>query len=571
MMARHLKYSLWRSLDSGDHWQRLLVSSPPAIDSFHLVRGTEDGKLFLAGQSHGIPVIWSSTDRGQTFLVRAAPCAIDTWTFVDGTTFFIGGYDGSTGVVYSTENGGISYSPPVAVGMRTITSIKLSPDYPNDRTILAGNTGGQVFLSTDNGNSFQQLGQQLPVSTGTGKVNLAFDHNFSENNIVYAAVNTKTTSSSKERLFRFTIGQGTTWQSMYSSLPDNAIISQIAVTDDGTFYAVNGQGVVVADGKGGLLRSLSPASQPSFEVTMHGLDEAVILNGLWTHANQLWSFDTKNILLMTFVDSLTGQVVLESPQNQVSGTDTDILLEWRTLPGATEYEWQINDQSSFSSLPAGFSGTTGISSTRLSDLKPAVTYYWRVRVTKPLQSPWSEKFSFTTMLGGPNVVPILSFPEVGSITTINPVFQWQTVLGADRYELLVSGNTDFFTPVVCCTGAQALFSNAWHCDTNLEYDTTYFWKVRACTAANSSEWSAVSIFITECAPSAEGPDFITREQTSDPPETTLAPLPQQPLPAATTVQLSIPDWVLYSGLALLIIIVLLLMALVLALFSARRL
>lgn len=567
----NLKFSLWRSQDGGHHWQRIFTSNPPTIDAFTLVRGTDDGGLFLAGQSYGIPVIWSSTNRGQTFLMRPAPCAIDTWTFLDANTFFIGGYNGSTSLVYSTGNGGISYSQPVEIGARSLTSIRLSPDYLNDRTILAGNTGGQVFLSTDNGGSFRQLGQQLPVITGTGKISLAFDRNFNKNSIVYAAVDTKTTSTSKERLFRFTIGQSTAWQTMYSSLPDNAIISQIVVTDDGTFYAINGQGVVIADGKGGLLRSLSPVSQSAFEITMRGLDEAVILNGLWANNNQLWSLDTKNTVLMTINDSLTMPVILESPLNKVSGMDTDIMLDWQTLPGATDYEWQINDEASFSSLPAGFNGTTTATSTRLSDLKPAVTFYWRVRVIKPLLSPWSDTFSFTTMLGGANGAPVLSFPEVGSITTINPVFQWQTVPGADRYELMVSNNTDFFTPAVCCTGEQALFANAWHCDTNLEYETTYFWKVRACTATNSGEWSAVSAFITERAPITEGPDSITQEQTPEQQITSVSPVPQQPLPTATTIQLSVPGWAIYAGLALLIIIVVLLTALIMALFSSRRL
>jgi hypothetical protein len=139
---------------------------------------------------------------------------------------------------------------------------------------------------------------------------------------------------------------------MYSSVPENAVISRITVTNDGTFYAVNGQGVVAADGKGGLLRSLSPVSQTVFEITTRGLDETATLNGLWTNKNQLWSFDTKNTALMTLVDSLTVPVTLESPADGVTGTGTDIRLEWQAINGATEYEWQINDETSFSSLLA---------------------------------------------------------------------------------------------------------------------------------------------------------------------------------------------------------------------------
>jgi hypothetical protein len=175
------------------------------------------------------------------------------------------------------------------------------------------------------------------------------------------------------------------------------------------------------------------------------------------------------------------------------------------------------------------------------------------------------------MLGGANGAPVLTFPEVGSITTVNPVFLWQTVPGADRYELIVSDDTDFFTPTVCCTGEKSLFANAWQCDTNLEYDTTYFWKVRACTATNSGEWSAVSAFTTEGAPVTEKPHSITLEQVPDQQIMSAPQVPQQTLPTATTIQLSIPGWAIYAGLALLIIIVVLLTALVVALFSSRRL
>jgi hypothetical protein len=337
---------------------------------------------------------------------------------------------------------------------------------------------------------------------------------------------------------------------------------------------VNGQGVVAADGKGGLLRSLSPASQSGFEITTRGLDETATLNGLWTNKNQLWSFDTKNTALMKLIDSLTVPVTLESPADGVTGTGTDIRLEWQTITGATEYEWQINDETSFSSLPAGFSGTTAANSARLTVLKPATTYYWRVRATKPFQSPWSVTQSFTTLLGGVNVAPVLSFPEAGSTTTINPIFLWQTVPGADRYELLISNDTTFITPVVSCTGEQALLANAWQCEANLEYGTTYFWKVRACTATNSGEWSAVSVFTTEPA-SGMGVEGLGSNSSEQPPTqqiTVVTPEPQQqPPPATTTIQLGIPNWVLYAGLALLFIIILLLGALIIVVFTSRRL
>jgi hypothetical protein len=277
---------------------------------------------------------------------------------------------------------------------------------------------------------------------------------------------------------------------------------------------------------------------------------------------------------MTLVDSLAVSVILESPADGITGTGTDVRLEWQAITGATEYEWQINDETSFSSLPAGFSGTTTTTSARLTTLKPATSYCWRVRAIKPFQSPWSVTQSFITLLGGANVVPVLSFPEAGSSTTINPIFLWQTVPGADRYELLISSDTTFITPAVCCTGEKALLANAWQCETRLEYGTTYFWKVRACTATNSGEWSAVNVFTTAPAPGlvVDGLDSNSPEQPPTQKITVLTPEPQQQLPPASTViQLGIPNWALYAGLALLFIIILLLGALIIVVFTSRRL
>ena len=191
------------------------------------------------------------------------------------------------------------------MGSQPLTAMVVSPDYTQDKTILAGNTVGQVYLSEDNGANFYLLGQQLPLTTGTGRISLAFDSQFKKNKIIYAATDAKVTTTSKERIFRFTIGKSTSWQSVYGSLPDNAIIKQLAIANDGTLYAVNTEAVVTADKKGGFVRSLNPtSSSPTFETMLSGLDDAITLNKLSICGNQLWTVDTKNMRLMTFIDSL---------------------------------------------------------------------------------------------------------------------------------------------------------------------------------------------------------------------------------------------------------------------------
>jgi hypothetical protein len=211
---------------------------------------------------------------------------------------------------------------------------------------------------------------------------------------------------------------------------------------------------------------------------------------------------------MTYSDSLTQPVSLTSPPEGASGVGTiinytisNVSLDWEALKGATSYQWQLDYDTDFSSLPAGFEGNTTVTSARLPSLEPATTYYWRVRATAPVLSPWSAKWSFTTSLGSDVIAPQLISPGASaSSVQLKPIFQWSTVAGADSYELLVAADVSFAEPIVAKIGDYALSTTAWQCDIDLDYDTTYYWKVRAIGSGTSSAWSAVSAFTTESPP-----------------------------------------------------------------------
>ena len=151
---------------------------------------------------------------------------------------------------------------------------------------------------------------------------------------------TTVAETGKERVFRFTIGKSTSWRSIFASLPNNAVIKQLVLAKDGTPYVINTQAVVAADKKGGIIRCLDPtSSSPTIETMLSGLDDTNILNKLSVYGNRLWTIDTKNTRLMTFIDSLSGQVTLISPNDQTSGLNTiNLNLKWQALDGATGYE-----------------------------------------------------------------------------------------------------------------------------------------------------------------------------------------------------------------------------------------
>ncbi len=435
MLTSGSEQSLWRSSDGGTRRERVFTTTLANVDSINLVElspqyGNNSPVVFLAGIGNGNPSIWKSTDKGQSFSpprltddpTTGATFTIDIWAVVNDNTLFVGSFDAinNQGLVYHTTDSGLTYSTPAVVGDHPLSSIALSPNYKQDETILLGNTDGWVYWSNDNGTSFEPLPPDAASPPLTGNISVAFDPRFSSNSTVYAASNTKTTTEDKEGIYRFIIGTSTSWKSIDGTLPEDSIIAQLMVSAEGVLYATNSK----ADG--GMERCLNPSysPEPTFETVTRSLDDGATLSGLWLSGNKLWSVDTANTRLMTLTDSLAVPVTLTSPPDQASGIDTrNVNLEWRSASGATKYEWQLDYDTDFSSVP--FEGDTKVSSARLPEqLKLATTYYWRVRVTEPLLSPWSATRSFTTSLGSSVIAPNLRTPGAGAKSVeLRPIFQ----------------------------------------------------------------------------------------------------------------------------------------------------
>ena len=568
MLTRNSKDSLWRSLNDGTGWERVYSSALPNVDSIKWVKlspqyGNGSQVMFLTGTRDSKPAIWKSKDDGQSFVRRLThdpdtgdTFNIDIWAVVNDDTLFIGSFDGSNGLVYYTSNSGWSYSEGATVGSQSLSSIALSPNYEQDETILVGNTNGWIYWSNDNGASFEPLPPDATSPPLTGSIIVAFDSEFSSNNTVYTASNT-----ADKGAYRFIINKDTEWESIDGTLPSGGMVSQLVTSADGTLYATN----LKADG--GMERSLNPTYSlgPTFETVTRGLEDGATLTGLWLHDNTLWSVDSHNVRLMTFIDTLTLPVTLTSPLNQAPGTGIgNVNLDWETLKGATTYEWQLDYDTDFSTVPSGFEDDTEASSARLPELEPATTYYWRVRATEPVLSPWSAKWSFTTSLSPTVITPELYSPKAGATgVAIKPVFQWSGIAGADSYELIVSTEPSLANSTILKVEAYALPGTAWQSDISLNYNTTYYWKVRAISSDTESDWSAVGAFTTESPPSPPPPSA---------PPSYLSPQPasESPLPPSPSPQPTVPHWIVYLVGGLLLTVILLLIITLVLVTGIRR-
>ena len=235
-----------------------------------------------------------------------------------------------------------------------------------------------------------------------------------------------------------------------------------------------------------------------------------------TDLNGLWTIDTTNQIIYYFQDTLCkvgptpvmpgvgGTVPIDS-----SGYVTNLTLEWKQLEGVMEYEVFIYwDADAKQSLWSGTSIGNGIIATEGNNpaqLIGGTIYYWRLRAIEPVKSPWSEMWSFAPALGAgpwsPVAEPSGMAPSPGAANVpIRPVFTWQPAASATGYEFILARESEFNDVVVALTAADALSITTWRCDRDLDYSTTYFWKVRAINSTGYSNWGT-SDFTTESAPS----------------------------------------------------------------------
>lgn len=578
--------SLWKSCDGGVRWERILWPGITGVTSFGLIAlvpefGTGSETLFCSGEIDGIPGILVSADAGGNFRFRPATdpetgawFSVDAWAVVDEKTLLIAGYNGDKAMLYRTENAGFTYSPGIEVGDLPLTSLALSPDFRNDGAMLAGTAAGTVLFGSDT-ERFHRVTDKNGQAPFTGTVYPVFDAHYPDNGYIYAAG-----GSSGEGIYRYNLSAGAEWESIDATFPDEAAFDRLTCSNVGTMYGAN-----MADG-GGLERCLTPGAATSeFDTFMRGLEDDANLFGLWVSGNHVWTTDA-SFRLLQFDDSLTGQIVPVSPRDGLTGCGTildhaarNIELDWETMPGATEYQWQCDENNDFKDIPAGLEGKTEASTVRLPALEPGITYYWRVRACSPVYSQWSESLCFSTVLDIRETTLKPESPVPGAADVpVQPLFQWTAAQTATAYELLVSRDVGFSSLSVARTGDYGLPANVWQCDIELEKGATYYWKVRACTSDTFSSWSSTGIFTTVSGTETElDPEgTLASISVASPVVTSAAPvvLPSvinQPTQTVIvpSISVDIPEWFLYGMGGLLGVIFLTLLVILAVILKSR--
>lgn len=188
--------------------------------------------------------------------------------------------------------------------------------------------------------------------------------------------------------------------------------------------------------------------------------------------------------------STLNQIELKRPNNSSTGNDLNVLLRWDNISGLTRYEYQIDDNENFSSPSVDLTENFEQNAT---GLLYGTTYYWRVRGRHSLDTTaWSEVWNFATAAS----VNLTSPADGDTAIVLRPQLQWSQIKGSTRYEINYSNDESTL-------GDNAHFRDAsddeiphFNVNFDLEPNTLYYWRIRAISPIDTSNYSNVSTFTT---------------------------------------------------------------------------
>jgi len=534
--------SLWKTVNGGTSWVRVLnfvTTTGTGIVRLSPDYATDQTVYFAEqGAAAGDTSIRKSANGGSSWAAATSPVAIGDLVVESPTTIYIANGAAAGGVRKSANSGWTWLTPSGGLPASALVSIAQAPN----GDILVGTTANNVYRSTDAGVLFLIVGAVGVTATATADIVLAFDANYDTNSTVYAGDSTGGSAG----VYRFVIGTDTVW----SQIDGGMCLSPeaIAVASDGTLYAADS--TIAAAAAGGVVRSLSPTTHillvaGTFErVTLgDGLIDAERLQSLsiTEGSNTLFAIDNSDGAAANRIYTYTDTLSTVSPEmvaplpDAVSTIPAGVALSWGHVTGATSYDYAWGLRSDFIGATVTNVFAPIVNAT-VAGLANGVTYYWRVRVNTPVLGPYSEGRAFGTQLGAAGTIsPALRQPGEWAGTTtgvsLTPLFNWSDIAGAVGYRVQVATDAAFSGILI-----DKVLGNvtSLQSDEELEYSTTYFWRVKAVGVGTSTDWSEAVGFTTMAKPVEPPPPVVIKDVPDivvDIPPTPAPPAPIEVTPA----------------------------------------
>lgn len=238
----------------------------------------------------------------------------------------------------------------------------------------------------------------------------------------------------------------------------------------------------------------------SFVLDQTVTDTTVLTTGLANLTDYFWRVKSINStgesdysISRTFQTKAVDATVplLISPVSGTSATDTSVTILWSSATGALEYEYQLSNFNTFSSLVA--TGVGADTTALVSGLDYLTQYFWRARAIGAQDtSDWSGVFDFTTKIALPEAPSLLSPADATTQVPVNTTLLWNSAERAAGYSVQLSKVSTFDTVIIDSAITDTTLNL-----TGLDYLTDYFWRLKSTNSTGDSDYSSSRSFQTK--------------------------------------------------------------------------
>jgi len=567
--------SLYRKASA---WQKVFCLANAQTDWIVRAADSDPDVVYLADR--GATTMYYSTDGGVgKWTLRSSRYAVQDLAVQDEDVAYVA--RSSSNKVSKTTNGGFTWADEKSTRLYSgnIHTINLI----SDDNLLVGGDAGYVAYSSDGASSWERISKRLSGESATQVTATGL----ADGDFIFAG------TDANDAIERWEIGTSTTWKDMAAPDEEGDYGTYGLVLNNDVLYAITSDGDTNSELQRTLeLSTATPSDTKWAEVPGDGdfsrAPSALRASGstvLWVintaaTPNELWAL-TDTVATGTAVELVAPADGFQNPVNPVSGNSQDIAFSWsKPTTGDVGYEIQIGLNEAMTEILTTHTVDATASATPVVLIGPnqqtdagtqavafaaGQTYYWKVRVTKPFISPWSEVRSFTIQPLAAQVPTVLSPANGTDEAPPRPSFSWSPVAGASNYQFQLALNPYMNAPIVDVNIA----STAYRLLAELERGTTYYWRVKA-TAPVAGDWSAVSnFFVAELEEPA--PPIVVETLPAPIINIPEAPAPIQPadivLPAPVTIPAPIAPPYIW---AVIIIGAVLIIAVIILIVRTRR-
>jgi photosystem II stability/assembly factor-like uncharacterized protein len=511
---------------------------------------SDGGVLYGFDNTAPMTTIFYTADGGTTRWYKRSntPAAIADLAVESAQVIYIG----NSINVYKSINGGFTWGLPVNSKLTSGNTVNDIESLGEGKVLVGGTLGGVVY-STDSGATwtatlgtlnFQPI---LVQATGLAAGDYIFAAETTTRNVFRCEIGPSNpvgefksmnapAATGAETITGFRLTNGVLYAISADATPATQIFRSSAPTIPGTHSSIfwgteyKESGIQLNVGK----NALQTSSGAPGDIMLYGVAGAIGPFG----PNVQYYQDTLALngpVLIGPVDKDKIEII-----SALTGAAQPVNFTWNRLSKATAYNLFIALDANFfeivSVIPVAstLSPVSYIVNTNLLNpvFAPGNTYYWRVAVSTPIGSAFSETRSFTVQPTAASV-PSIGGPASGSnVDTLKPAFSWSPVAGTTSYQFQLSEGTAFAAPIydaeVNVAGAQLPLT------VTLEDGKTYFWRVKALTPVEG-DWSSIANFTVA----------IPVVTTPTPPVTiTSVPAPIitiPPAPAPTSIVVNPPE------------------------------